>query len=233
MAFKKKFKRSSRRRRGMRYNPGWWKTITDYAGKFGYSGISSAGSAAFAALKGVQYLKSIVNVERKFLDYNQVNQVIGTSATVYPLTQVAGGDAYNQRDGNSIKAASLLLRITAVLNLPSEQSFVRCILLIDNEQRASNPTSTEVLENPTDYLSPINHINGSRFTVLRDFFLNLRKDMNALISKKYIKLGHHIKYSSTTSTDTKEGNIYLLLISDTSMNAPTIDFDSRLRFIDN
>lgn len=221
----------SRKRRSN--NLGWLNTIGSYAKSFGYSGVAPAVTAGMAALKGVRYLKSLINVERKYLDYNQVNQTIGTTPTIYPLSQVGGGDAYNQRDGNSIKAASLLYRMSAVLNPAVEQSFVRAIIFIDHEQRASDPTAAEVLEQSTNYLSAINHLNGTRFTVLRDLYLNLRKDMNASMVTKFLRLGHHIKFSSTTSTDTKEGNIYLLLISDTNVNAPTIDFNSRLRFIDN
>lgn len=193
----------------------------------------SIGEMAAGAWKGVKFLKDLVNVEHKYFDVMQSNQAIGTTAVIYPLSQIAAGDAYNQRDGNSIKLESILLRLTAVLNTSAEQTFIRAILFFDDEQRGTTPTASEVLESSGDYLSPINHLNGLRFRVCRDKIINLRKTDNAQLVKMWCEPKRHIRYSSGTNTDTKEGNVYLLLLSDQATNTPLVDFDSRLRFIDN
>lgn len=200
-----------------------------------YSWNSVAGNAKWAAqraLKGFNYLKSLINVEKKFLDVTNNNQAIGSSPVVYPLTQMATGDDYKTRDGNSIKASSILIRLSAVLDTSAEQTFVRMLLVRDMEQNTSTPAGSDILES-NDYLSPISHVNGKRFYVMCDKYLNLTKTGNSKMIKCYKKLYHHIRFSSSSSTDTREGNLYLLLISDQAVNTPTIDFTSRLRYIDN
>lgn len=181
----------------------------------------------------IKDIKSLMNVERKFFDEMQVNQAIGTTAAVYPLSQIGTGDTYNTREGLSIKCISHLLRLTAVMNVSAEQTFVRLIIFRDEEQRSSTPTGSEVLEVATDYLSPINHVNGRRFTIMRDHTINLTKTYNAKLYKNFSKAQFHVKYSGVNSTDTKEGNLYLLIITDQSTDTPLIDFDSRLRYVDN
>lgn len=184
------------------------------------------------AWSATKYIKSLINVETKFFDVTQTGLSISSSGSIYPLSQIAGGSAYNQRDGNSVKAVSNLCRLSAVLNSPAESVFIRCIIFTDAEQRASTPAVSDVLES-VGYLSPINHINGSRFQVVSDTLLVLKKDMNAISKKYFRKLNSHIKFSSATSTDTKEGNFYMLLLSDQATNVPTVNFLNRLRYVDN
>lgn len=212
--------RFSKKRNYRRRSTPWWRKK--------YSAFSLAKKAWSAA----KYVKSLVNVEKKYFDKTDVNINPTASGTVLPYSQIAQGDAYNQRDGNSVKANSLLMRCSTTLNTSAESTFVRCILFIDNEQNASTPTVANVLES-VGYLSPLNHVNGSRFAVLKDKTVTLKKDMNAVCFKWYLKLRHHIKFSSGTATDTREGNIYLLLISSEVTNVPDFDVLSRLRFIDN
>lgn len=215
------YKRYRRRKRVVRRKPGW--------ASYARSGISLA-AKAFALAK---YLKSIVNVERKFFDVAQTNQAIGTTAVIYPLTQIAQGDAYNNREGNSVKAKSLFYRQTTVLNTSAEQTFVRVVIFKDMEQNGTSPTAAQLLESSGNYISPLNHVNGTRFKILRDHIVNVTKTLNAKQYETYIRLSNHIKFSDSASTDTKEGNIYLLLLSDQATNTPTIDFNSRLRYVDN
>lgn len=206
------------------YGYGWKPTISNATGAV--TGLASLWSA-------VRGLQKMWNTEVKFFDVNQVNQSIGTTGAVYSLSQIPGGDAYNQRDGNSCRLKSQLFRLSAVLNSSADQTFVRFILFKDNEARNASPAAADLLETGNDYLSPLNHVNGKRFTVIRDKVLNLRKDMNSAVSKEYIKCSHHLKFSSATSTDVREGAMYVLLISDQVTNTPTVDFNNRLRFIDN
>lgn len=148
------------------------------------------------------------------------------------MTQIATGDTYNTREGLSIKAISFLLRLSAVLNAAAEQTFLRIMIISDTEQRGTMPTGAEVLET-VDYLSPMNHLNGLRFRMILDHTMNLTKTVNAKQYQRYSKFSQHIKFSDVNATDTKEGNLYLVLLSDQATNVPTVDFNFRLRFIDN
>lgn len=197
-----------------------------------YSKKYSALQIAKQAWKAAKYVKSLVNVEYKYFDVLNTSLSPSTTGAIYPLTQIADGDTYNTRDGNSIKAVSIFQRMSYQLNSSSDATFLRYILFMDNENQGSTPALTDVLES-LGYLSPLNHVNGTRFTVIRDKVLVLDKTFNAKQMKVFVKCNNHIKWSGTNATDMKEGHIFMLLLSDEATNFPIVNVLSRLRFIDN
>lgn len=198
-----------------------------------YSKAKSGLSMAAKAWAMAKYVKSLVNVERKFYDVTFMNEAPPTTGLIYPLTQIAQGDTYATRDGNSVKAVSLFIRLTAVLNSSADQTFMRLCIFKDNENNGTTPAVADLLESASNYISPLLHTNGTRFSVIKDHTINLTKEINAKQYKSFIRIPHHIKFSGSAGTDTKEGNIYLLLMSDQATNLPVVDFTTRLRFIDN
>lgn len=187
--------------------------------------------------RAIMDLKSLVNVERKFNDVQVTPAQQSKTATITSLSAVSEGSDYNQRTGLSIKADSLYVRGSsyAYNTSATSDSNLRMLIIRDNEGLGSAPTEADIFEYTGDINSPINHLNGKRFTVLYDKVFNY--SINGPTShtfKKYIKLGHHIKYANST-TGTREGHIYFVTQSDTNtaVNEPYIGFDSRLRFIDN
>lgn len=182
--------------------------------------------------KAINQIKRMVNVERKFFDTAQTAQTPGSAGAIYLLSQIAQGDAYNNRQGNSCKAISNLLRMEFSLNAANEYDYMRCILFIDNENSGSTPAVSDVLEAVVTE-SPINHINGSRFSILKDETLTLKKDMNATTRKYYTRLDNHIKWSSGVSSALKEGHIFLLVLAQQNANPTTFNYYNRIRFVDN
>lgn len=202
------------------------------ASKAWYQKRYSVGQLAAKAYKAAKYVASVVNVERKFFDVTNTGLSPSTVGSVYPLSQIGVGDTFNTREGNSIKALNEYIQLSAQLNTAAEATFLRCILFMDNENNGSTPAVADVLES-VGYLSPINHVNGTRFTILRDCRIILTKTGNAKEYKIYKKLGSHIKWSGSNGTDTKEGHLYLLLLSDQATDTPSVNFLARMRFIDN
>lgn len=182
--------------------------------------------------KAIKDVKELINVERKFFDVSQSGLAPGTAGAVYPLSQIAQGDAYNNREGNSCKVISELLRMEFALNTANEYDFMRCILFIDNENSNATPAVTDVLESANTN-SSLNHVNGKRFSIIRDAKIALKKDMNATQYKTFSKLKNHLKWSSGTATDTREGHIYLLVIGAQNVNPSNFSYNNRIRFVDN
>lgn len=187
---------------------------------------------AMKALKVANYVRSLINVEKKFFDVTQQINYTATG-TVYPLTQIAQGDAYNQRNGNSLKIKSLFLRFQNQLNPVQSNDVVRVMLFIDTQNNGNTPLVTDVLQN-AGIISPINYLNGSRFRVIMDKIQPLTNDGNEIKEiKLFKKFNYDIKYSGSGSANTREGNIYMLCISQNSTNFSFGGYWSRIRYVDN
>lgn len=185
----------------------------------------------------INNIKSLINVERKFLDVSITPAAVDkNNPTIDWLSSISEGNDYNNRQGISVKSNSLFLR--GYLTLPSTATVghvVRFILFLDLEGLGTAPTASDLLETSTDVNSPLNHFNGKRFKVLYDR-LHVLSISGPEIKpfKVYKKCGHHIRWSNST-TATREGHIYAMYLSDThtTTEQPLLGYDSRLRFVDN
>ena len=90
MAYKKVFKRKSVRRRYRKRGGGW---------------MTTARRAMPYVLSSLKFLKSVVNVEKKFIDSGVVSNNVGNAGAIYYLSGVAQGTDQITRNGNSIKAS--------------------------------------------------------------------------------------------------------------------------------
>lgn len=231
----RKRRRVVKRKRRMKYNPEWWKTITGYANKFGYSGLSSAGSAAYAALRGVQYLKGLVNSEMYKVDITDTGTIITDAGTYQKqLTAVAQGDGDSARTGNSIYVRSLNIRGQIIFNSSgTNPQFLRLMVVIDRQQIADSAVSTTTVL-AGGYNSHLNSLNVGRFTILhsRTYALD---DNDRLVTNFVINLPMrlHVRYNGTANTDIQRNGIWIVAVSSEPTNGPKLVFDSRLSYHDN
>lgn len=208
----------------------------------------SVGQVAQKAWSGLKYIKSLINVEQKFFDVTRNNSVQTSTATVLNLSNLAQGNDYNNRDGNSILIQSLLIRYILAGNVSNSLGdIVRIILFQDNDQRGVDPTASDLLEDTStphlQMLSPLNHNVGKRFNVISDKIIPVNSQNTVLATGPYYKAGklfkkfsgNHIKYTSTAGADASnyEGSLYLMTFSLQSVNGPALSIQSRLRFTDN
>lgn len=187
------------------------------------------------ALSVARAVRSLINVEFKFHDVD-VAPTPDSAGTISNLSLIAQGDGPSTRDGNSILLKSIYLRLRATINAAATNTVVRCILFTDYQQQGTLPTVANVLTGDID--TPLNIVDyPKRFRVIRDFMFSLSNSGDKIYHKDYyIKMyKHHIKYdgSGATAAEQRTGNIYLLLISNEGANTPTLNVDSRLRYIDN
>lgn len=201
-----------------------------------YNRKYSVGQMASKAIRGVNYIRKLINVEKKFLDTVVTATTQGTAGTFTPLTYIAEGDDYNSRDGHSILTQGFLFRMRLTANSTSVVNFMRIILFVDKEFAGTVATTAQLLETTTEYMSPLQHDQGRRFSILMDKIVALDYNGKGTVSfNKYFKINSHIKFVGTgaTAADGKEGHIFLFTMSDNNTNQPGWGMYSRIRFTDN
>jgi len=207
-----------------------------------YNKKYSVGDLAHKAYRGVKYIKGLINVEKKFFDVAGTAQAISSTPLILNLSNIATGDDYNQRDGNSILLQSLQWRIAMYANSAAVAHRIRIIVFRDNDQRGTDPAASDLLEvtgSNNIINSPLLHYVNQRFSVLSDkvYTLCINGDNYFRTVKKFMKMpqGTHIKYQSTAGADASnwEGALYALFVSVDVTNTPSMDYYFRLRFTDN
>lgn len=201
----------------------------------GAYGAAKMGPEAFKmakySLKAIKGIKSMLNVEYKVCD-TTANTTPNTTGFITSLSNIQEGADYSNRNGLVVKASSVYLKATLFQNTAANATAIRTMLIIDNDNTGSTPAVTDVLE-ASNVISPLNHTNGKRFKVIHDKVICVNNNgEEEKFLKVYKKLYHHIRYSNTT-TGTREGQLYLLVVSDATINLPAFNYYSRLRYIDN
>lgn len=169
-------------------------------------------------------------VELKFHDVRQVFANITASGALYQLTSPIGkGTETYERIGNKIVVKSLLLRLLA--QNASDESPLRFIIFrwFDN----GAPTAGTVLEDITSIpsLSPLNTDNTNKMVVLYDQVIALNSVNNMTFTDKiFIKKNMNVEWTDASVMDS--GHIFILAISDTVVNPPTLKWSARVRFTD-
>lgn len=204
------------------------------------SGVNLA-STAMKAYKIAKSVAAVINVEKKYFDVT-ASAAISSTAVITPLSLITQGDSYNNRDGNSVKLQSHFIRFHFLLNAASNNSTIRFMVVQDREYPNGTAVAIgQLIENTsggaTSIVSPALHTTGRRFNVLLDKQVMLSTGSEwCNVYEQYLPIGNHIHYSDTnpnTTTDTREGQLYVVLFSDQTTNTPTVTYYSRLRFVDN
>lgn len=197
---------------------------------------ASALNIAVKAIKGVRYLKSITNSERKFKGSGTVTATIDDAGTVQPLLELNDGPADGERTGLSVKWVDFKFRYVAKINATSQtDTQMRIILFCDKQQVSDSDTNVgNVLEGVTTY-APINNKLGlSRFRILYDRQISLNSvNRSTIIVNRNFKVSIKTRYNGIAFTDIQKNGIYLLLLSGETANLPTFVFNFSGHYIDN
>lgn len=196
---------------------------------------SNMGSAVRYAVKGVNLMKSLINSEKKRFDH-EVNATPSTTQSFVNVNDIAAGDDYNQRNGNSILCNYIYMKLMCAINSAvTTQTFVRITLFIDMDNDGQTPTSAELLTQANDMLAPINPDYSARFTILYDktIALEIGAGPRTFLDDFYKLIEYHQKYTTTASTGFGKGSVWLALLSSELTNTPNVDVWYRQAFYDN
>lgn len=209
------------------------------------SGASTASTVA-SLVRNVGTIMSMINTEKKFLDYSIEGATLPSLPTGFrldPLTLMAMGDDDSQRNGNQVLASDLSLRVRFRLGATiTHPQTIRMILLCDREfdgNMASGlyPNYANVTQSTASILSPINRDFSKRFVILKSAVYNVNPNTPEVEDKIYMKTPWHLFYDGSTGNivDAKENQIFLLTVTDSldDTNNPQISFYSRVNYYDN
>ena len=196
------------------------------------------GNTAMQALKLAQKVAGMINVEYGRKE-KAISMNVGTTPILMCLTNVAQGDGNNARDGNSVKAKSLDLKMLITKQAAGATSCgVRLVVFMDRVGNGTTPGCAEVLSEDIacGIFSPLNADHVGRFQVLASEFFALAQ--GSAINKSiriFRNLDHHLKYKGTGSgvADTATGHIWLLAVSDEVTAPPVLGGISMIKWVDN
>lgn len=193
-------------------------------------------SAGKQLWRDVMYLKSVVNVEKKYIDVTNTVNPSTTSAFVL-LNGVAQGTTGTTRTGISIKNVFFLFRGTLEINTAATETQVRVVILKDSIPQAALPSSGDVFAVANSITSPLNLLNNHRFRVFYDKLFSLSINGPETFHWKWMrKLHFHSAFNNVNAGTIADytGNSFLLYyVSDEATNTPALSYYSRVRFIDN
>lgn len=189
------------------------------------------------AIKGVNFMKNLINTETKYIDLQPISGVVTTTSSQAPVTAVAQGLTDITRIGNSLLCKYLMCRYLLTVNATATRNTVRLIVFIDkNNAQGTAPTAADLLQGGV-ILGPINVNNTDRFAILKDEMFDLYTSGQAQVSGKwYFNLNRlHIKFDGTDAAQASlaENHIYVMAISVDASNGPTVIVTSRVGFYDN
>lgn len=214
------------RRRGRAGRGGAWR-------RFG----AKAGSLAYAAWRGVQKIRGLVNSELfKFDSTFTASNITQETPLVQPLHGIAQGDGDNARTGNSIYCRAWNLKGILYRSTSGDQSQqVRFSVVMDTQQVGDTaPAYTDIYEQAL----PWAHLNSNtvgRFKILwtRTYTLDVVKSLSVPININ-IPMRHHVRYNGVNGTDVQKGGLYLCAVSSQgSANYPILTGEYRLSYHDN
>lgn len=222
-------KRKYYRRRRKRYGSYLTPYITATAPAVGYLATKIA----------KRVVKKYVNTEYKHHDVTQSGTGVDTTGAIIPMTLIAQGDDFEDRNGRQIKIISMTGNMNVTQNSSATNTQLRAILFIDKEQNGTIPLVSGVDDGVLDSANvySLRNMNQTRrFVTLFDkiFSLSATGSTNSTI-RRYKKLMLKVRYDGTAASQAnqKENNIYLLLLSNEATNTPTVKYQFRFRYIDN
>lgn len=199
----------------------------------GAAGFNKAMATATAAYYGVKKLQGLVNSE---MFHNQ-----GTGSTTIPNTGIitllngmAQNDTSSGRTGNSILMRNVMFRAIFTQNATAVATQLRAMIILDTQQVSDNsPVLSDILES-INVVSPLSTASAGRFKVMKSWIFTLddTKSQTKVIDY-YKQFRFHTRYNGTSGTDIQKNGLYLVLLSDQSINVPTINYTWKVGYHDN
>lgn len=200
-------------------------------------------SLAIKALKMAHNIKKLINVEYKKID--TANTISVGTATITNLTLIPQGDDNNERVGNSIlhKYVTFKSNLSGNTSNTAIGAVVRMVIFRFARSDGTIPSVGDILETTNNPLSAYARDLTRRddMEVIRDKLWTVTNSTGSAKSILQYKFNYtfpenkHQKFTGIGSTETsvKSGGVYMLLVSDQTVNSPEFDFYSRITYVDN
>lgn len=162
------------------------------------------------------------------------------------VTAISQGAPINQREGNQVLLKRIVCKYSINPSATPSVGRVRMIFFVDKQPVIGTPVTYSALFTAqsagNEFLANRNVNNYPRFKILFDKTLKWDRSINnavATTSQKDGRInlrfkgnGMKLRYTSGTSTDVQRSHVYFLVVTDLSVNQPTIRLDAQLHFKD-
>lgn len=208
-------------------------------GFFGKKRCTTYGEVADKALKGVMFLKGLINSELYTYTSTYNNTGCNTNGSVTNVTAIPQGDNADDRTGNSIFVKQCKMNLLFRID-PSGTEYntnVRVMLVRDRQQVADAiPGIGSVLAQTTQYnvlIAGPNIGNKGRFTILYDRVFNLSDAKPSKHVKWTVNMKSHVRFNGTAGTDIQKNGLYWMMVSDSIVSNVSVHGDIRIKYHDN
>ncbi len=198
--------------------------------------VPAIGYVAMKAAKLVA--RKYLNTELKYIEWPHPQAVVTAAGTdLTAITSVAQGLTETTRVGNSIRLKNMQLRMYGFHNSAgSDVQWLRLIVFRDTMQQGVAPTVAQLLEGTSHVLRFLERDQDHRFNILRDKVWTMSvTGQQGFYFKMFREVDTHVKFVGTAANAASngQGSLYVMLISSEATNGPQVDFNARVRFIDN
>ncbi len=204
--------------------------------------FGDAWSLAKRTATGLNEIRKLINVEQKYNDRTN-SLTASTAGAVQLLTNIAQGDDITQRDGDSIKVQST--KITGYIRRDSASTSseaIRILLIRDMMNAGTTIAGSDIIQAASTVYAPVsqyNFINGNqlqnRFSILYDEVFTVDANNPMALFNYESKHDYHVFFRGTGSAfaDAAAGAVFLMVLTDASVNPPIASFTTRVLFTDN
>ena len=216
--------------------------------KTGFMGkASNALTIASRALAVANMVKGMLNVEYKHVDTSVSATLAATFTSTFLYGPIPLGDTTNERNGKSIEVKSHNLRgiLTRGASATVAVQIVRIVVWQIRENNGGDRSAlivnsaNGVFENQS--VIPFRTLTDTKdFIILMDRTYRLTADNPSFVVKNFHKFrpnSFKIKWQDTNITGNMDvvygKQTYISYITDATVNFPTFNWQSRLRYIDN
>lgn len=190
-------------------------------------------SLAERAIKGVNHVLKLINIETKFYDL-PYGVTFGNTPISLHLSAVPQGIDQSQRVGNSIKLQDLHLRYDVAIPTTLLVQTIRIILFKDMEPQGALPLWADFITF-NNQSSPQNVNSTSRFKVFYDVSTVIQPlTFTGYIVDQHFPTSSHIKWKTNAANPAAadEGHIYAFFYTTSIGVYPLSVFNLRLAYTD-
>lgn len=200
---------------------------------------ASAPAVGYIAMQSAkQAVKSLMNVEYKYLDTQIThNPTNATAGSVTHVTNVLQGLTSDDRTGDSIKLVAIQIKWQASINTSaSDGRTCMKVVLVRSVNRTTAPNWASG-DNGSVYKSanvyPLrDRDNTKRYQVLweKNIILN-NSSSKQKVGEIYKTLKTHVQWE--IGGDERNGQLYIMTVSDEATSGPAFRANCRITFLDN
>jgi hypothetical protein len=190
-------------------------------------------SLAERAIKGVNHVLKLINIETKFYDL-PYGVTFGNTPISVHLSAIPQGVDMSQRVGNSVKLQDMHLRYDVAIPSAALVQTIRIILFRDMEPSGALPLWADFIAF-NNQSSPQNYYSTSRFKVFYDVSTVIQPlSFQGYIVDQHFPSNGHIKWKTNAANPAAadEGHIYAFFYTTSIGVYPLSVFNLRLAYTD-